>query len=248
MHLHRVHRIQSLQSFYLAFTPSLPPPLSLSLSPSPSSLSTPQLRTFSSSLSCRDSPRSSAFASTSTPASSHLLPSHRLNQSQKHDRNYYPNSAVRQNIPRNPHRWYSTTVTSRRRQFATYTTTTTTTPPQPPLPEESLRGNQVHQTPESRQQQQQQQQHQQKPHPTPLSPEQYHALSDAYIETLVNRLEELQEQREEFDCEYSVRFVPPLPLSPVPLIAKSQLSATGRRLNHLLPPRGHLRFKQTASQ
>ena len=41
--------------------------------------------------------------------------------------------------------------------------------------------------------------------PTPLSQEVYHTHADAYIDTLVAELEELQELREEVDVEYSVR-------------------------------------------
>ena len=39
--------------------------------------------------------------------------------------------------------------------------------------------------------------------PSPLSIDQYHALSDAYIDSLVAQLEEMQEEREEVDVEYS---------------------------------------------
>lgn len=39
--------------------------------------------------------------------------------------------------------------------------------------------------------------------PTPLTIEEFHRLSDTYIDTLVARLEELQEAREEVDVEYS---------------------------------------------
>ncbi|MCJ1274723.1 Mitochondrial chaperone Frataxin [Puttea exsequens] len=39
--------------------------------------------------------------------------------------------------------------------------------------------------------------------PTPLATDTYHKLSDAYIENLVARLEELQEEREDVDVEYS---------------------------------------------
>ena len=44
--------------------------------------------------------------------------------------------------------------------------------------------------------------------PTPISPSTYHALADEYIDALVLELEELQEDREEVDCEYSVRILP----------------------------------------
>ena len=39
--------------------------------------------------------------------------------------------------------------------------------------------------------------------PAPLTIEQYHKLSDAYIETLLTDFEELQEENEEVDVEYS---------------------------------------------
>ena len=40
--------------------------------------------------------------------------------------------------------------------------------------------------------------------PTPISPDEYHKRSDAYIDTLVAQLEEMQEEREDIDVEYSV--------------------------------------------
>lgn len=39
--------------------------------------------------------------------------------------------------------------------------------------------------------------------PSPISVEQYHRLSDAYIDALVTKLEALQEEREGVDVEYS---------------------------------------------
>lgn len=47
--------------------------------------------------------------------------------------------------------------------------------------------------------------------PAQLSPEQYNALSDEYMDKLVERLEELQEEREDVDVEYSVSKSPPRP-------------------------------------
>lgn len=47
--------------------------------------------------------------------------------------------------------------------------------------------------------------------PTPISIDEYHKLSDAYIDTLVAQLEEMQEEREDVDVEYSVCSSPPLP-------------------------------------
>lgn len=46
--------------------------------------------------------------------------------------------------------------------------------------------------------------------PVELSNEQYNQLSDDYIDAIVSKLEELQEEREDVDVEYSVR----LPSSP----------------------------------
>lgn len=49
--------------------------------------------------------------------------------------------------------------------------------------------------------------------PTPLSTDEYHKISDAYIDTLVAQLEAMQEEREDVDVEYSVR--PLIPFSPL---------------------------------
>lgn len=52
----------------------------------------------------------------------------------------------------------------------------------------------------------------------PLTTDQYHHLSDQYIDTLVAALEEMQEEREDVDVEYSVRVYFPCftPLPPQP--------------------------------
>jgi hypothetical protein len=50
--------------------------------------------------------------------------------------------------------------------------------------------------------------------PVALNIDDFHKLSDEYIDTLVAELEELQEEREEVDVEYSVsavRYGPPTP-------------------------------------
>ncbi|KAL8708533.1 MAG: hypothetical protein Q9220_006586 [cf. Caloplaca sp. 1 TL-2023] len=39
--------------------------------------------------------------------------------------------------------------------------------------------------------------------PEPLTPDRYHRLADKYIDHLVSKLESLQEEREDVDCEYS---------------------------------------------
>ena len=41
--------------------------------------------------------------------------------------------------------------------------------------------------------------------PASITIKEFHTLSDIYIDELVSELEEMQEQREEVDCEYSVR-------------------------------------------
>lgn len=40
--------------------------------------------------------------------------------------------------------------------------------------------------------------------PVDLTPEQYHELSDLYMDVIVSNLEELQENRDDVDVEYSV--------------------------------------------
>lgn len=72
--------------------------------------------------------------------------------------------------------------------------------------------------------------------PTPLSDQHYHALADRYIETLITRLEEIQELREDLDCEYSV-YSPSAPIR----IQFSQLA-------HLLPSINPCRLTRRMSQ
>ena len=50
--------------------------------------------------------------------------------------------------------------------------------------------------------------------PEPMDIGHYHQLADTYIDTLVLKLEEIQEKRDDVDCEYSVRPFPPLPVLP----------------------------------
>lgn len=87
-----------------------------------------------------------------------------------------------------------------------------------------LDSQQLKNTSQQKQQQQQQQQQQEekqkrprKTHtPTPISDAQYHLLADQYIDALVSRLEEIQELREDLDCEYSV-LPSPSPPRPLPI-------------------------------
>ena len=54
-------------------------------------------------------------------------------------------------------------------------------------------------------------------HPSPLSIEKFHTLADTYIDNLVLHLEQLQEEREDVDVEYSVclpHLSPPSPSLP----------------------------------
>ena len=53
-------------------------------------------------------------------------------------------------------------------------------------------------------------------HPSSLSTEQYHALADTYINSLLSVLDEVQEANESVDVEYSVRHFPLIPPSPSP--------------------------------
>ena len=41
--------------------------------------------------------------------------------------------------------------------------------------------------------------------PAELTNEQYHELADAYMDSMVERMEQLQEEKDEVDVEYSVR-------------------------------------------
>lgn len=53
--------------------------------------------------------------------------------------------------------------------------------------------------------------------PEPLDIDRYHRLADTYIDALVAKLEEIQEERDEVDCEYSVRLLFSLSPSPTSL-------------------------------
>jgi frataxin len=50
-----------------------------------------------------------------------------------------------------------------------------------------------------------------------LTDAEYHALADTYMDNLLIRLEELQDQREDVDVEYSVLETPVTSTSPAPL-------------------------------
>lgn len=43
--------------------------------------------------------------------------------------------------------------------------------------------------------------------PAPISTEDYHKVADGYIEKLVHKLEQMQEEKGDMDCEYSVRLL-----------------------------------------
>lgn len=60
-----------------------------------------------------------------------------------------------------------------------------------------------------------------KPEAAVLSTEQYHKISDRYIDGLVAQLEEMQEEREDVDVEYSVRLVPSPSPFPIPTLSPS---------------------------
>lgn len=64
------------------------------------------------------------------------------------------------------------------------------------------------------------------PEASTLSAESYHTISDAYIETLVAQLEELQEEREDVDVEYSVLDPISFPLPPPKTINVQQADHT----------------------
>ncbi len=76
--------------------------------------------------------------------------------------------------------------------------------------------------------------------PEPLSIDQYHNLADLYIDNLVAKLEEIQEERPEVDCEYSVRTPYPIPSlshqTPPPLLSPTTIQAGVLTLT--FPPAG----------
>ena len=87
---------------------------------------------------------------------------------------------------------------------------------------------------------------------TPLTQDTYHKYADSYIDTLVAELEELQEQREEVDVEYSVRPRPFIcPPSPNAQCMTKLLTCPYRivRSPHpRLPASRHLRAQQAAAE
>ncbi len=113
-------------------------------------------------------------------------------------------------------------------------------------------------------QEQEREQEQEQEQAAQLSVERYHTLADTYIDNLVMRLEELQEEREDVDVEYSVPStfppIPPppppyrFPLSPPPPPNETRSPTNappakkGRRPNPLLPALGHLRPEQAAAE
>ena len=72
---------------------------------------------------------------------------------------------------------------------------------------------------------------------TPISTEKYHDRADTYIDSLVSQLEQLQEEREDVDCEYSVCFSLPILLSLILKIMPNHLS---------LSPKSHDSFTNRA--
>jgi frataxin len=65
--------------------------------------------------------------------------------------------------------------------------------------------------------------------PAELTIEEYHKLSDEYIDAVVSRMEQLQEERDDVDVEYSVSISLLQPYLPVPIIRHNILiSITGR--------------------
>ncbi len=65
-----------------------------------------------------------------------------------------------------------------------------------------------------------------------ITDEQYHELSDEYLENLLNKFENAQDERDDMDVEYSVRFLPSsLAFPSFPLIPPSYFAHS---LTHLL--------------
>lgn len=86
--------------------------------------------------------------------------------------------------------------------------------------------------------------------PEPISIDQYHRLADHYIDTLVSKLEELQEERRDVDCEYSVcsSLAPASPL-PCPFNRFDLIIVSpGWCPKPRIPSRRYLRLQQTTTQ
>ncbi len=82
----------------------------------------------------------------------------------------------------------------------------------------------------------QQEQEQEQEQAAQLSVERYHTLADTYIDNLVMRLEELQEEREDVDVEYSVPSTfPPIP-PPTLLLTGSHFQPPPPQDPQLTPP------------
>lgn len=82
--------------------------------------------------------------------------------------------------------------------------------------------------------------------PAPISTEDYHKAADEYINELVHKLEQLQEEKGDMDCEYSVRpFEQDYNSSGIALRSPILL---GRCSQHLLSSDWNLRPQQAASE
>lgn len=80
--------------------------------------------------------------------------------------------------------------------------------------------------------------------PLKLSVERYHDLADCYIDLLLVELEKLQEDREDVDCEYSVRsFYLPHKTDDLTTFPGAKTGWCSHPHN---PPARHLRTEQTA--
>ncbi len=60
--------------------------------------------------------------------------------------------------------------------------------------------------------------------PAEISEDKYHELSDEYLNSLVEKLEQLQEETEDVDCEYSVGFFFPFDRLLLPIMQPSKKS------------------------
>ena len=77
--------------------------------------------------------------------------------------------------------------------------------------------------------------------PAALTDEKYHELSDAYMDEVLQRMEQLQEERDDVDVEYSVSLLLPFSIPPfakTPVLTSN--NRAGRRSEPRLPSHRHI--------
>ena len=84
--------------------------------------------------------------------------------------------------------------------------------------------------------------------PAKLNESEYHALADAYLNELEDKLQELVEVNPRADCEYSVRIIPSPSLSPFSLPRALTYTPPDRHNSTRVPTSGYLRHQQATTE